>query len=118
MLEKQIHRFFGALKNPISKSKLFTDKYSPPPQITFKNFINIFKMKHIVLVSVCVSLQFSLYYAFIITLAHVLQDDYSFNNLTSAVSYVVPGVGLIIGNLTSGRISDRTLNRLREKIIL
>lgn len=107
--------FFGALKNPISKSKLFTDKYSPPPQITFKNFINIFKMKHIVLVSVCVSLQFSLYYAFIITLAHVLQDDYSFNNLTSAVSYVVPGVGLIIGNLTSGRISDRTLNRLREK---
>lgn len=106
---------FGALKNPISKSKLFTEKYSPPPLITFKNFINIFKMKHIVLVSVCVSLQFSLYYAFIITLAHVLQDDYSFNNLTSAISYVVPGAGLIIGNLTSGRISDRTLNRLKEK---
>ncbi|KAL6931501.1 uncharacterized protein HGUI_02220 [Hanseniaspora guilliermondii] len=106
---------FGALKDPISKSKLFIDKYSPPPLITFQNFINIFKMKHIVLVSVCVSLQFSLYYAFVITLAHVLQNDYSFNNLTSAVSYVVPGAGLIIGNLTSGRISDRTLNKLREK---
>lgn len=106
---------FGAFKNPISKSELFTEKYSPPPPITFKNFLNILKMKHIVLVSVCVSLQFSYYYAFIITLAHLLQDDYNFSNLTSAVSYVVPGAGLIIGNLTSGRISDKTLNRLKEE---
>ena len=106
---------FGALKKPISNCSLFTDRYSPPPKITFKNFLKVIIMKHFLLVSICVSLQFSLYYAFVITLSQRLQDSYHFNNLTSAVSYVVPGLGLILGNLTSGRISDKSLTYLKEK---
>ncbi|OBA27202.1 hypothetical protein HANVADRAFT_62211 [Hanseniaspora valbyensis NRRL Y-1626] len=101
----------GGILKPISESSKFLELYEKPPTISLRNYIKVLKMKYILLVSVSVGLQFSLYYAFVVTLSHELKDNYGFKNMGMAAGYVVPGSGLIIGTLTSGRISDKFMKK-------
>lgn len=105
----------GGISKPISENSKFLELYEKPPTITLRNYIKVLKMKYILLVSVSVGLQFSLYYAFVVTLSHELKDNYGFKNMGMAAGYVVPGSGLIIGTLSSGRISDKFMKKcIRE----
>ncbi|XBW36426.1 hypothetical protein QEN19_002004 [Hanseniaspora menglaensis] len=105
---------FGGLSKPITDNLTFSKIYEKPPLINLNNYLKVFKMQFILLISFSVALQFSLYYAFAVTFAHDLKNVYKFNNMSMAASYVVPGTGLIIGTLFSGKICDRKMKQWKQ----
>lgn len=101
----------GGMQSPISDTETFLELYEKPPSINLINYIKVLKFRYFLLVSFSVGLQFALYYAFAVTFSHQLKDVYKFQNMSTAASYLVPGFGLIVGNVTSGKTCNIFLRK-------
>lgn len=111
--------YLGGIKSPISKTESFLELYNEPPSLNLTNYIKVLKLKYFVLVSLSVGLQFALYYAFAVTFSHQLKKKvYKFQNMSMAGGYLVPGLGLIFGNVTSGKICKIFLENWRKHNII
>ncbi|EGW34153.1 uncharacterized protein SPAPADRAFT_49221 [Spathaspora passalidarum NRRL Y-27907] len=99
------------------KPKLFqnqiVDGYPKPVKPSLKNFWKILKYKPVLLCSINGGLLFATFYGLSVTFGHVLQNQYSFTNIQTSISYICPGIAMIVGSISGGWLSDK----LRAKMI-
>ncbi|KAI9765798.1 MAG: Dityrosine transporter 1 [Geoglossum simile] len=83
---------------------------APPP--TLLGLIKLLRYPPVVIVSLNAAILFASYYAMNVTFPHFLEDYYGFSTTGVGVSYLAPGLSLVAGSMTSGRLSD--LHRSRS----
>ncbi|KAI5958808.1 DTR1 [Candida theae] len=93
--------------------KILVEGYPRPPKPSFKNYYQLLKYKPVLLCSINSGMLFASFYGVMVTFAHVLKDNYSFNNIQTSISFLCPGGALIIGSTIGGWLSDK----VRERII-
>ncbi|RLV95466.1 Dityrosine transporter 1 [Spathaspora sp. JA1] len=101
------------------KPKLFQPKlvegYPKPVKPSLKNFWKILKYKPVLLCSVNGGILFATFYGLSVTFGHVLQNQYSFTNILTSISYICPGVAMIGGSISGGWLSDKLRARMVKK---
>ncbi|CAN3374843.1 hypothetical protein DIURU_002181 [Diutina rugosa] len=81
----------------------FTDRPPQPP----KQFLRAITYPPVLICALISGLLFASFYGVMVKTAFVLRDVYGFNTLQVSLSYLCPGASLMIGSISSGRISDR-----------
>ncbi|RCK58849.1 Dityrosine transporter 1 [Candida viswanathii] len=92
---------------PQWRQKKIAEGYPIPPKPSLKNYWKILKYKPVLICSINGGLLFATFYGVSITFARVLRDQYSFTNAEVSVSYICPGISLIIGSTVGGWLSDK-----------
>jgi hypothetical protein len=77
-----------------------------PPKPTLSSYWRLFTYAPIGIVSTNTAILYSTYFSMMVALPHVLEDVYSWSTTTIGAGYVAVGVGLLIGSLVGGRVSD------------
>ncbi|CAI5755540.1 unnamed protein product [Candida verbasci] len=99
------------------KPKLFQEKivegYPKPPKPSLKVYWKLIKFKPVLLSSVNAGLLFASFYGLMVTFAHVL-EDYKFSRVQVSVSYICPGISLILGSTIGGWLSDKQEKKIPE----
>lgn len=90
-------------------------KFPRPPKPSFKTYWNVVSYFPVLLCSMMGGLLFSSFYAQSITFSRVLQNQYHFTSLQASLSYICPGISLVCGSLSGGRISDNLRQYLKKK---
>ncbi|SCU91901.1 LAMI_0E07822g1_1 [Lachancea mirantina] len=95
----------GIMK-PVSNSAEFRKLYPRPPKPSFRGYWALIKFVPVTVCSVTTAILFASYYAFSVTFAHFLSQDYHLTNLQIGACYVCPGVALLLGSVIGGHLSD------------
>lgn len=104
----------GILITPLMVPKVWYDKrLAPrmPPPVTIRLIFQILSFPPVVICAVTSGLLFSTFYGVVVMFGQVLADVYHINRVGVSLLYLVPGACLIIGSLTSGRVSDWHQNK-------
>lgn len=88
--------------------------YPKPPKPSVKGYWVLLQNKAVFICSFNSALLFASFYALSISFATVLSGQYKFTDVQTSVSYICPGISLVLGSLSGGRISDM----LRSRFIL
>lgn len=86
-------------------------RYPLPPKPSLRGYFKLMGYAPVTLVSVNAGLLFATYYGLAVTLSAQLHSEYGFTPAQTGAAYLVPGVSLVLGSLTSGRLSDRLRQR-------
>lgn len=81
-------------------------KFPRPPKPSLRAYLRLMAYAPVTLVSVNAGLLFATYYGLAVTLSQRLHEDYHFTTAQTGAAYLVPGCSLVLGSLTSGRLSD------------
>lgn len=81
-------------------------KFPPPPKPSLKLYITILKQKNVVLCTITGSLAFAAFYSVLISFTSVLKEVYNYKQMDISVSYLCPGISLIVGSLMTGHLTD------------
>lgn len=90
-------------------------KYPKPPKPSLKGYLKLMAYPPVLLVSINAGLLFATYYGLVVTLSQKLTHDYGFTTAQSGAAFLAPGCSLILGSLTSGRISDKLRKIKKER---
>ncbi|EGV66437.1 dityrosine transporter A Q resistance [Yamadazyma tenuis ATCC 10573] len=92
-------------------------KYPKPPKLSPLLYFKLARYLPVLISSVAGGLLFASFYGISVTFSRVLTNDYHFSNLHVCLSYLCPGIALIIGSMISGRLSDKLRrNRIAKGI--
>lgn len=94
------------IQTPVSDSPEFKTLYPRPIKPSLQAYWELLKNLPVLISSTYTSLLFATYYAFAVTLSYYLKIDYGLNNLEIGACYVCPGIGLMLGSIAGGHISD------------
>ena len=92
-----------------------TTRFPKPPKPSLLGYWKIFKYKPVLLCSINGALLFATFYAMTVSFSSVLTKDYGFTQIETSVSYICPGISLIAGSISGGRISDAWRARIIHK---
>lgn len=81
-------------------------KFPKPPKPSLRVWYSLFKFKPALLCSLTGALVFASFYGMAVTFGQVLQQNYGFKGYQTSLSYICPGVSLILGSTIAGRVSD------------
>ncbi|MCJ1257911.1 Dityrosine transporter 1, partial [Lignoscripta atroalba] len=81
-------------------------KFPKPPPPTLLSLVKLLQYPPITIVSLNSAILFAAYYAMAVTFPLFLEGIYGFTTAEVGVAYLAPGLSLVLGSLTSGRISD------------
>nr|QFR37184.1 MFS transporter [Cyberlindnera americana] len=87
-------------------------RFPAPPKPSLKGYWNLLKYKPVALCSFNAGLLFAGFYGMSVTFAERLKEQYHFSTLAVCFSYICPGVSLVSGSITGGRISDSLRKRM------
>ena len=97
----------------LRQKRIVQDKRFPkPPKPTLKNFYFMLKYKPVLLCSINSGLLFGAFYGMSVTFSRVLDELYHFSNIEKSISYICPGISLISGSISGGRLSDSLRKRI------
>lgn len=82
-------------------------QYPRPPKPSLRGYLRLMSYAPVTLVSVNAGLLFATYYGLAVTLSQQLHETYGFTTAETGAAYLVPGFSLVLGSLSSGRLSDR-----------
>lgn len=91
------------------------ERFPRPPKPTLKNFYFMLKYKPVLLCSINSGLLFGAFYGMSVTFSRVLDERYHFSNVEKSISYICPGISLISGSISGGRLSDSLRHRISAK---
>jgi MFS family permease len=90
-------------------------RYPRPPKPSLRGYLRLMSYAPVTLVSVNAGLLFATYYGLAVTLAQQLKNTYGFTTAQTGAAYLVPGCSLVLGSLSSGRLSDRLRARRKAR---
>lgn len=90
-------------------------RYPRPPKPSLRGYLRLMSYAPVTLVSVNAGLLFATYYGLAVTLAQQLKNTYGFTTAETGAAYLVPGCSLVLGSLSSGRLSDRLRARRKAR---
>lgn len=98
-----------------------SSNFPRPLKPGIKTYWMLLKYPPVLICSINSSLLFASYYALNVTLANILQTQYHLTFLQCCLSYLCPGVALIIGSISGGKVSDsmrkRAINKNPDKYV-
>lgn len=90
-------------------------RFPSPPKPSLKGYLQLMSYPPVSLVSINAGLLFATYYGIVVTLSQKLTHAYGFTTLESGAAFLVPGSSLVLGSLTSGRLSDKLRRKYKER---
>lgn len=80
--------------------------YPKPPKPSLTGYLRLMRYIPVTLVSINAGLLFATYYGIGVTYSKYLTNQYNFTTAQVGAAYIVPGISLVSGSLSSGKLSD------------
>lgn len=87
-------------------AKIEASEFPKPPSPHVKSYWKLVTFKPVMLCSLTGGFVFMSFYTFIVSFSNILKQRYGLSDMKVCLSYICPGVSLVLGSLFFGRLSD------------
>jgi multidrug resistance protein len=117
LLERKAARLRKETGNPLLRSKLAVD--IPPAEIWKRAIVRPLKMLFlspiVLLMSIYISINYGILYLLFTTFTFVFQGQYRWSTGTTGLSYLGSGIGMFLGMIVLGIVSDKLIQKQQAK---